>query len=171
MDDQTLARLVRIATQMAGFPARWFVAGGWALDLFLGRVTGSHADVDVAIFRADQAAWRAHLAGWEWMKAIPGERGRLEPWLAGEVLTLPVHDWHGRKATETTNAIALEAEVLLNESDGERWIFRRDPSIARPIELVGRRSRVGIPVLAPEIVLLHKAPRFKPEDDADLMQT
>lgn len=151
---------------MAGFPAPWFVAGGWALDLLLGRVTRSHADV--AIFRTDQAALRAHLARWAWMKAISGERGRLEPWLAGEVLTLPVHELHGRKATDTTDAITLEAEFLLNESDGERWIFRRDPSITRPIELVGRCSRVGIPALAPEIARLYKAPRFKPEDDADL---
>ncbi len=157
MGDPTLARLLRIATQMAGFPTPWFVAGGWALDLFLGRVTRSHADV--AIFRTDQAAW---------MKAISGERGRLELWLAGEVLTLPVHELHGRKATDMTDAITLEADFLLNESDGERWIFRRDPSITRQIELVGRCSRVGIPALAPEIARLYKAPRFKPEDDADL---
>jgi hypothetical protein len=83
-------------------------------------------------------------------------------------LTFPVHELHGRKAAETANVPTLEAEFLLNESDGMQWIFRRDPSITRPIELVGRRSRLGIPILAPAIVLLYKAPRFKPEDDADL---
>jgi Aminoglycoside-2''-adenylyltransferase len=32
----------------------WFVVGGWALDLFLGRETRSHKDIDIAIFREDQ---------------------------------------------------------------------------------------------------------------------
>ncbi len=27
----------------------WYVCGGWALDLFLGRVTRAHKDVDVAV--------------------------------------------------------------------------------------------------------------------------
>jgi hypothetical protein len=31
----------------------WWIAGGWALDLFLGQVSRSHADIDVGIFRAD----------------------------------------------------------------------------------------------------------------------
>ncbi len=167
MGDPSVAKLLRITTLMAGFPARWYVAGGWALDLHLGCVTRPHADIDIAIFRADQAALRAHLEGWVWMKAIPGERGRLEPWLPGEELSLPLHELHAHKAAETANAPTLAAEFLLNESDGIHWIFRRDPRITRPLELTGRRSRQGLPILAPEVVLLYKAPRLSPDDDRD----
>ena len=35
-------------------PAPWFIAGGWAIDLFLGRKTREHADVDFALSRLDQ---------------------------------------------------------------------------------------------------------------------
>jgi hypothetical protein len=164
----SLARLLRITTLMVGFPAPWYVAGGWALDLFLGRLTRPHADVDVALFRADQSALRAYLDGWEWMKAIPGQPGRLDPWIQGQELTLPVHELHARKAAEMARGPTLEAEFLLNESDGINWIFRREPSIMRSLTRIGRRSPHGIPILAPEVVLLYKAPRFKAEDDHDL---
>jgi hypothetical protein len=52
-----------------------------------------------------------------------------------------------------------------NEPDDEWWIAHSDASVTRPIELIGRRARVGIPVLAAEIVLRHKAPRSTAEDD------
>ncbi|HEV2736058.1 MAG TPA: hypothetical protein VGV85_14520, partial [Longimicrobiaceae bacterium] len=49
-----------VAAAMRGFGAPWCVAGGWALDLFLGRATRPHADVDLALFRDDQARLREH---------------------------------------------------------------------------------------------------------------
>lgn len=34
-----------------GVECRWWVAGGWAIDLHLGRVTRPHDDTDVVILR------------------------------------------------------------------------------------------------------------------------
>ena len=39
------------AAHMDGFPAPWFVSGGWAIDLFLGRVTRDHSDIEIGIYR------------------------------------------------------------------------------------------------------------------------
>jgi hypothetical protein len=57
---------------MAGFPQPWWVAGGWALDLFLGRKTRPHADLEISILAADQGALFEHLRGWDLRLAAPG---------------------------------------------------------------------------------------------------
>jgi len=30
----------------------WWIAGGWAIDVYLGRQTREHADIDVSVLRA-----------------------------------------------------------------------------------------------------------------------
>ena len=49
-----LLRLV--AEELHGFSSPWHCGGGWALDVYLGRVTRIHHDLDVALSRADQLA-------------------------------------------------------------------------------------------------------------------
>lgn len=39
---------------MRGYGRRWWVGGGWAIDLFLGRTTPPHDDVDVVVLRDEQ---------------------------------------------------------------------------------------------------------------------
>lgn len=41
----------RLSSLMRSFDAPWWVAGGRALDLWMGRQTRAHQDVDVAILR------------------------------------------------------------------------------------------------------------------------
>jgi hypothetical protein len=50
----------------------WWVAGGWALDLFLGKVTRAHKDLDIGIFRKDAAIVLAELPGWEFFEVKDG---------------------------------------------------------------------------------------------------
>ena len=53
---------LRVAQIMAGFRYPWFVCGGWAIDLFINRVSRQHQDVNIGIWRPDQLALRAYLA-------------------------------------------------------------------------------------------------------------
>ena len=55
---------LQVAQAMAGFRRPWFIAGGWAIDLFLGRVTREHADIEIAVLRTDQQFLRQHLRSW-----------------------------------------------------------------------------------------------------------
>jgi hypothetical protein len=157
-----LDALLPYAHALAALPCPWFVAGGWAIDLYLGRVTREHADVDVAVYRRDQAAVRRHLEteGWVLRKVVARQ---LEPWAGGEWLSLPVHEVHA--AREQGEPARLE--VLLNEGDDQLWRFRRRPEITRPRAQVELRSPEGLPFLAPEVVLLFKASGTRPADDAD----
>ncbi len=145
---------------MRGFPAPWCVAGGWALDLFLGRVTRAHADVEIALFREDQALLHVHLRGWHWEKVIDG---RLVRWPADERLELPVHEIHGRSKSDPRLAL----EFLLNERTKANWVFRRNKRVTMPIDRAIVRGALGYPILCPAIVLLFKAKAPRAKDEAD----
>ena len=152
-----------IAALLADFDRPWFFCGGWAIDLFLGRVTRSHEDVDVALLRSDQLVMQAYLRerGWTLEKAVDGQ---LITWAEGKFIALPMHTISCRHATYKPDFLVL----LFNEADAGSFFFRRDHSITLPRERMALRSLVGLPILAPEIVLLYKAKSSdQPEYSAD----
>jgi hypothetical protein len=132
----------------------WGIAGGWAIDLFLDRVTREHQDVEIAIFRQDQLTLQDYLCFRGWSLDYVRDR-RFNPWLKGEFLVSPVHEIWGRSGSEPRQRL----EVLLNECPTDAFIFRRDPRIRIQLERVFLRSNSGISILAPEIVLLYKSKR------------
>ena len=151
------AALDRAVSAMDKFHAPWGIAGGWALDLFIGRESRSHADIDVAILRADQQQLRSQLSG----RVEKVVERQLADWSPTEVLAPPVHEVH------VTWPDGYQLEFLLNEHDPQThdWVFRRDGRIRRPLAATFARGRV--PYLAPEIVLLYKAKALTEKDDAD----
>src|SRR6185312_4061224 len=100
----------RLGSLMEGFEAPWCVAGGWALDLFLGRATRDHGDVELAVFRQDQSLIHSQFPGWTLTVSI---NGRREPWKPTNRLELPVHEIHAYSPDEPPEGI----ELLLNERD------------------------------------------------------
>jgi len=159
----TFGPVLQVADLMRGFPRPWYIAGGWAIDLFLGQTTREHEDVDVAILRKDQAELRTHLAPWAFEKVVEGQRF---PWAESEWLDPPVHEVH------STSENRPPIEFLFNESTGATWRFRRNPAIMRRLDRIGMRTSAGVPFLAPEIVLLFKAkaPGAKDVQDFDFVQ-
>jgi hypothetical protein len=145
-------RPLRAAAWMAAFPAKWAIAGGWALDLFLGQVSREHDDVEVAIFRDDQRGLREYLylSGWSFEAQVgPGQRER---WDGRQWLEPPVHELHGVSPDGEERL-----EILLNERRGRQWRYRRCAAVSLPIERAIRRGAWNVPVLAPEVVLLQKS--------------
>jgi hypothetical protein len=131
--------------------APWWVAGGWAVDLYLGRVTRAHKDLDIGIFRTDTAMVRAALSTWEIFEARGG---------ALSLLTA------GNAPRAEVNSLWC-IELMLDSRDGEFWVFRRNPRIRRALSSAIRRNPDGIAYLAPEIQLLYKARATRAEDQAD----
>ncbi|MFQ5908886.1 MAG: nucleotidyltransferase domain-containing protein [Thermoplasmata archaeon] len=158
---QSFAELDWLKELMGTFPRPWYVAGGWAIDLHVGRVTRDHGDTEVAILRRDQEALRRHLPDWEFRHAVPGRREDLKAWGGGTRLERPIHEIHAVGPDGT------ELEILLNESTGGVWRFRRMMEIARPLSKLGHVSSPGIPYLAPEVVLLYKAEEPTAFDERD----
>jgi hypothetical protein len=154
---------------MSGFPHQWYIAAGWTIDLFLGKETREHADVDIAIWRKDQLEVRKYLDGWQFEAVVPDQKSdqyHLEPMLDSDVVTLPIHELHA----QNSNSATKDLEVLLLESDTENWIYRRDPQITLPLQMVGLKSDEGIPFLNPIIVLLFKAKKPRAKDGDDFRQ-
>jgi GNAT superfamily N-acetyltransferase len=163
--NDSLANLARkIQPMMSAYPALWGVAGGWAIDHFLGRMTRTHADVEIAIFRRDQLLLQKHLHAWRFDKIVEGRR---KPWDTGEFLELPVHEIHGRSKTDPSESI----EILLNQRDDANWIFRRNAAVTLPLDRAIVQADCGLPSLAPEIVLLYKSKSPREKDEADFLAT
>lgn len=157
MSDTGLNDVIQAVKQFEAYERPWAVCGGWAIDLCLNRVTRPHKDVDFAVFRRDQLVIQEYLSsrGWTLEKAADGQ---LVPWHPGEWIDLPVHVIWCKNA----NASPDHVELLFNEVDEGNFLYRRDTSITLPLEKTILSSPSGIPVLAPEIVLLYKS--AKPED-------
>lgn len=139
----------------------WWVAGGYALDLFLGRATRRHDDLDVEVLRRDQDQVYDLLVNLGWDLHI-ASGGRLRPW-RGEWLTASDNSLWCRSARDQPWCLQL----MLAESDSHNWVFRRNPMIVRPLTTIGRCTIDGIPYLDPAIQLLFKAKHPRPKDLAD----
>jgi hypothetical protein len=171
---------------MKDFKQTWFIAGGWAIDLYLGRITREHKDIEIGIFRRDQLVLREYLKDWVFQKIkkhSPEKQGQLEKWRDGEYLEPPTHEIHATNhparvrsnlvGTQIRNTplILSELEILLNERDDSCWIYRRNSQIRREIKKTILNTVDGIPYLAPEIVLLYKSKKPESRDESDFGNT
>ena len=160
--------LLEAAGTLALLHIPFFICGGWAIDLYLGRMTREHRDVDVLILRRHQSRLHESLDGWTMKKIVPhpeglANRGTLADWRPGERLELPVHQINLYRRGETE----LAFQVMLAESNDGEWIFRRNPDVRMPISRMGFYPLWGLPYLAPEIVLLFKAKHLETRDRID----
>jgi Aminoglycoside-2''-adenylyltransferase len=139
----------------------WAIAAGWAVDLFVGRETRAHGDLEIAVPAHRFAEVRGRFGDCDFF--IVGD-GRVTPLEAGAV---PTDERHQTWALERASR-RWRLDVFREPADGDTWICRRDPSIRRPYAEVREFTSEGVPYLAPEIVLLFKARNLRPKDDADL---
>jgi Aminoglycoside-2''-adenylyltransferase len=148
----------------------WWIAGGWAIDLFLGTQTRAHEDIDVQILRRDQHTVRALFGAWDMQAALPPPRDEARPFLTWQlegILDAAIHDIWCRPTPTQPWAIQL----MIADTYDDMWRFRRTPTIMRPVATLGSITADGIPYLVPEIQLLYKAKGLRPKDEADFTQT
>jgi Aminoglycoside-2''-adenylyltransferase len=163
--ERTFDPLLEHLRPVRDLPVPWWVAGGWAIDLFVERVTRDHQDVDLVVGRDDQRAVYEHLTDRTWSKIVPHpegltNQGTLEPW-DGARLDLPTHQILAKGDDEDT------VEFLLSEIDGGLWRSRRNLDVTMPLSSLGLETDAGIPYVTPEIVLLYKAKHQREWDEAD----
>jgi len=136
----------------------WWVAGGRAIDLFLGFELRPHGDTDVVVRRCDQLDVQNHLDGWDLHLAKGGE---LIPWSKNEYLEGADKDiWCRRRATSP-----WALQLMFIDTDKDEWIFRRNAAIRGSVKDIGLTAASGVPYLAPEVQLLYKAKPVTLEKD------
>ena len=137
----------------------WYVAGGWALDLYRGIESREHEDLEIGVSADGFPAIRSALGDFEFDVVLDGRRWPLDsPAFASSHQT-----WVRDPATG-----AYRLDVFREKHDGHTWICRRDESIRMSYSEIILRTPDGIPFLSPVIVLLFKAKWARPKDDEDL---
>lgn len=149
---------------MAGYRGRWWVGGGWAIDGWLGRVTRPHHDIDLVVLRAEIDLVRDHFAAWTiWIN----EPGRFVAWDGS-----PLADGDDCLLARPEDGIDLDwqsfadhpatVELMLERSDGETWVYRRNPRLRDRLDVLGAPGGF----LAPEVALLYKSSQHEVERNA-----
>jgi hypothetical protein len=150
------------AQALQGVSAPWAVAGGWALDLWLGRQTREHEDLEIAVpaacFPEPQA--RLESLGLKLFAIDDGAAIALAP---GETPGRRTHQtWVMEPAVQ-----GWRMDVFREPGDDETWIYRRTGELSAPRAWASGRTAAGIPYVAPQIVLLFKAKATRDKDQAD----
>jgi hypothetical protein len=153
---------VSVAEVMSEVGVWWAVAGGWAIDLWLGEQTREHHDVEVVVRRCDQAAVHEALCGrWE-LRCLDPPGSGWRSW-NGEPIEPPTFQLQARSST-------LEFDIFTETTDQAMWHFRRDARICRPLSEATMTSGSGLPIVRPEVQLLYmaKSTMAKNQHDFDL---
>jgi hypothetical protein len=150
-----------VARRLARVAAPWYVAGGWAIDLFLGTRRREHEDTEIAVpqERFDEVA-RA-LAGHDLFVVGSGRVWPLEG--ARETLAGTHQTWVRERGSGL-----WRLDVFREPSAGGLWVCRRDERIRLRYDELIARTADGIPYARPEIALLFKAKHTLAKDEGDL---
>jgi hypothetical protein len=143
--------------------APYWIAGGLAIDLFLGKTTRKHDDLDVAICRKDQLFFQNILATWDLKASDPPGSGRLRNWESNEILSSSVHNIWCRKSENESWSL----ELLLSDFENDEWVYRRNPAIRGRVGKFGWTTSSGIAVVSPEIQMLYKSRNPREKDILD----
>ena len=155
LDAEAVARLLAPAS------VRWWLSGGAALDRWLGRAIRPRANIDVSVTAADLAALVEALpAGLTaWMP--PDGDGIATPFVDApsdaDVQPVLIHD-------DARSSWVLQVNV--EDGAPRAWVYKRDPRLQLPWDRAVLDID-GIPTGAPEVQLVWKALRPRPEDDVD----
>ncbi len=148
-----------VAQRLAGVTVPWYVAGGWALDLFHGRQTREHEDTEIAIPAAAFPEVRDRFPGYAFDTVSDG---RVWENASPAALAATHQTWLRDPAAGN-----YLLDVFREPHDGDTWICRRDEAIRFRYAAVIGHSPDGIPYLVPELVLLFKAKHARLKDQAD----
>lgn len=143
----------------AGF--RWWLSGGHALELHVGRAWRVHDDIDVGITRSDAGGLLEVLHGWD---IHIGAAGVLTPWDGG---LLDADRSQNNLWCRPAPASPWSIDVTVGDGDEHEWVYRRDPRIRRRWSDAVLTAFDGTPYLAPELQLLFKSKNVRPKDDVD----
>ena len=153
-----------VAQRFVDVRAPWYVAAGWAIDLFLGGQRREHEDLEVAIPAPCLEEFLHPLGGFEvYAVNVPGK----------EMFT-PVAEVDESGLAETHQTWVRDPaagdwrlDLFREPGDGATWVCRRDERIRLPYDQVIARTDDGIPYGRPEVVLLYKAKHSREKDESD----
>jgi len=153
--------LEELRALLATLPVPWHLAGGHAIEVFLGKSIRVHGDIDILVERKDQLILQDFLSDWE---MAYGTRPGMDYWQTGQFLEQPYYDIWCRKQKEGS----WKFQIMLYDAAHDNWLFKRDASLRRPKSKIFHNTEDGLSYLAPEIQLLYKGTStIRPKDNLD----
>ena len=149
-----------LARRLTGAAAKWYVVGGWALDLWHGRQTRDHEDLEFAVLRQDIGEIRTLLSDLDFFAADAGRMTHLDRSAAPPESAEQF--WGADR-----DAGCWRVDMMAERGEPDIWHYKRDPLHQLPRASAVLCSANGIRFLAPEIVLLFKAKHHRTKDEAD----
>ncbi|MFF7594709.1 nucleotidyltransferase domain-containing protein [Streptomyces mirabilis] len=149
----------QVAERLDEVSAPWCIAAGWALDLFRGRRSRPHGDLEIAVPAAGFAEIRDRFP--EYVFDAAGS-GQVWAGAGAEALGATHQTWLRDPASGQ-----FLFDVFREPNEGGTWICRRDETLRLRYDAIIERTGDAIPYLVPELVLLFKAKTTRPKDHAD----
>jgi hypothetical protein len=145
----------RLGTQI-----HWYVIGGWALDLWHGRQTRDHEDLEFAVLRQDVGRARSLLPELTFFSVVGGQ---IEYLPSSVSPAIHVAQLWGADPKEG----CWRVDMMPEGGTPTSWVYKRDPSLTVPRGNIIRKTADGLPFLAPAAILLFKAKHRREKDDGD----
>jgi len=140
--------------------APWYVAAGWALELFTDDAARKHDDLEIGVPAGRFDDFATAFPGFKW--DVAGD-GRV--WPFPEQSAEHFQTWLREPATGR-----YRIDVFREPHLGDRWVCRRDASITLAYSELILRTSDGIPYATPEVALLFKAKHLREKDEADFQR-
>ncbi len=153
---------VEVAGLLANSTARWWLSGGVALDRWVGTTIRPRPNIDVSVTASDLGSFVGALPVGFSAWAPAGAEGLVLPLDEVDVDSDPqpllVRD-------DSRGAWILQVNV--EDGSPSAWVYKRDPRLTLPWDRAVLDID-GIPAGAPEVQLVWKALRPRPEDTVDM---
>lgn len=147
-------------SQIERFSRGWYVVGGWALDIWQGRRTRHHEDLEFCVLPNHIDLCRRKLSSLEFFSVIDERLVHLpsnEP--------APADLWQLWGADMAAGC--WRVDMMMERGSQEFWSYKRHPAIQLPRTAAIRINSSGISYLAPALVLLFKAKYMRQKDLED----
>lgn len=163
----------------------WCYCGGWAIDLFVGKESRPHKDLDIVIFDDQLEETITYMLEKGWAVEAPTRKGFVP--VTGENCDAYSFDnlWCMNRAYPTDYIKVDEqstynfyhydravqenmdfVEVQLNARENGDFVYRHNPAIRLELKKAFY-TQEGLPFLAPEIVLLYKSKYLSADNQND----
>lgn len=151
-----------LAQRLSGLSKPWCIVGGWALDLWHGRRSRDHEDLEFTILREDFGTFRRALKGMRFHTVASGViehlPARKEPPAAISQI------W-----CEDIQERCWRVDMMIEPGTPDLWVYKRDAAITRSRAEMVAVTPDGIPYLKPAAVLLFKAKYRRDKDELDFV--